>query len=242
MAVRAPVIQREVRPGRVRRGLRITRQLGGALLLAWLCSIGLEWIGMTWWWPENGTAHAERMLQEELGYLNHNFKDSLVSTAPVRLVARTARAVRHYAFVVTGYLRWVSRLPPLSTPGTQWRGSVAAALGSIQPYLAVVPVVTQTFIVRLCVLALATPVFTLCGIVGLAEGLMRRDLRRWGGGRESSFIYHHGKQVLAPALLAAWMLYLAMPVSLPPSLILLPFALLFGVGVAVTASTFKKYL
>jgi hypothetical protein len=37
-------------------------------------------------------------------------------------------------------------------------------------------------------------------------------------------------------------LYLALPFSLHPSWIILPFALAFAFAVTITASTFKKYL
>ena len=38
------------------------------------------------------------------------------------------------------------------------------------------------------------------------------------------------------------LLYLALPFSFHPTFIVLPFATLFALNVAVTASTFKKYL
>ena len=117
-----------------------------------------------------------------------------------------------------------------------------ASLAGFQVYLEAMTNVMQTFAVRLTVLALATPVFALFGLVGLAEGLMRRDLRRWGGGRESSFVYHHTKKLLGPSILSAWMLYLAAPFTIHPNLVLVPFAVSFAVGVAVTTGTFKKYL
>ena len=50
--------------------------------------------------------------------------------------------------------------------------------------------VTQLFSVRLAILTLAMPVFLLFSLVALVDGLVQRDLRRWGGGRESSFVYH----------------------------------------------------
>ena len=112
----------------------------------------------------------------------------------------------------------------------------------LQKYLEAMRNVLQTFAVRVTVLVLSTPVFALFGLVGLAEGLMRRDLRRWGGGRESSFVYHHSRKLLGPSILSAWMLYLAAPFSVHPNLVLLPFATVFAVGVAVTTATFKKYL
>ncbi|MGB5299144.1 MAG: DUF4400 domain-containing protein [Thiogranum sp.] len=39
-----------------------------------------------------------------------------------------------------------------------------------------------------------------------------------------------------------WVVYLALPFSLHPTFIVLPFATVFALAVAVTASTFKKYL
>ena len=47
-----------------------------------------------------------------------------------------------------------------------------------------------------------TPVFVLFTLVALVDGLVRRDLRRWGGGRESSFVYHYAKQSV-PAVCSA---------------------------------------
>ena len=58
--------------------------------------------------------------------------------------------------------------------------------------------VTQVFSVRLAILMLATPVFLLFSLVALVDGLVRRDLRRWGGGRESSFVYHYAKKAAIP--------------------------------------------
>ncbi len=98
------------------------------------------------------------------------------------------------------------------------------------------------FAVRLAVLTLATPVFGLFTLVALVDGLVRRDLRRWGGGRESSFVYHYAKKAATPLIIMAWVLYLALPFSLHPSWIILPFALAFALAVTITASTFKKYL
>ena len=100
----------------------------------------------------------------------------------------------------------------------------------------------QVFSVRLAILCLATPVFLLFSLIGLIDGLVQRDLRRWGGGRESSYLYHYAKNSVWMFMLGAWVCYLALPVSLHPVFIVLPFAILFAISISVTASTFKKYL
>lgn len=102
--------------------------------------------------------------------------------------------------------------------------------------------VTLTFAVRLIILILALPLFALAALTGLVDGLVHRDLRKFGAGRESSFIYHRAKRLIIPALSAPWLLYLALPVSLHPLWVLLPSAGLLGLAVAITSGTFKKYL
>jgi integrating conjugative element membrane protein (TIGR03747 family) len=92
------------------------------------------------------------------------------------------------------------------------------------------------------VLVLSIPLFVLAFIVGGTDGLVRRDLRRFGAGRESSVIYHRAKQMVVPLIIAPWVVYLAWPVSVHPSLILIPCAVALGLAVLVTAATFKKYL
>ncbi|MNG03621.1 hypothetical protein D3C84_867100 [compost metagenome] len=71
---------------------------------------------------------------------------------------------------------------------------------------------------------------------------MRRDLRKFGAGRESSFVYHRAKRAVLPLLIVPWIIYLSLPFSLNPIAIFLPCAVLLGVAVAITSTTFKKYL
>ena len=74
--------------------------------------------------------------------------------------------------------------------------------------------VTQVFSVRLAILTLATPVFVLFSLVALVDGFVQRDLRRWGGESESSFVYHWTKCSAMPLVVLSWIIYLALPFSL----------------------------
>jgi len=102
--------------------------------------------------------------------------------------------------------------------------------------------VTQVFSVRPAILTLATPIFLLFSLVALVEGLVQRDLRRWVGVRDSSFVYHYAKKAAAPLVVLTWVSYPALTCGLHPSYLVLPFTGLFALTVAVTASTFRKYL
>src|SRR3569833_1070517 len=101
--------------------------------------------------------------------------------------------------------------------------------------------VTQLFAVRLAVLLLALPAFAVFGLVGLCDGLVERDLRRWGGGRESSWRYHQAKRLVLPLLGVGGLVYLALPRDVTPGFVIVPFAMLFGLALAIMASTFKIY-
>jgi integrating conjugative element membrane protein (TIGR03747 family) len=74
------------------------------------------------------------------------------------------------------------------------------------------------------------------------DGLVRRDVRRFGAGRESGFVYHRARASLMPLAVLPWVTYLALPVSVRPLLILLPSAALLGIAVDIAAATFKKYI
>ena len=55
-------------------------------------------------------------------------------------------------------------------------------------------------------------------------------------------MYHYAKKAMVPLVVVTWVAYLALPFSLHPTVIVLPFAMFFALAVAITASTFKKYL
>ena len=88
----------------------------------------------------------------------------------------------------------------------------------------------------------AIPLFALAAFTGLVDGLVRRDLRKFGSGRESSYLYHKARGTIIPLTIVPWTVYLAIPISISPLLILLPCAVLLGVSVYITVSSFKKYL
>jgi len=112
----------------------------------------------------------------------------------------------------------------------------------MESYLIASAYTVLVFLVRLLVLTLTLPLFLMAAFVGLVDGLVRRDVRSFGAGRESGFVYHRAKASLMPLAILPWVTYLALPVSVHPLLILLPSAVLLGAAVDIAAGTFKKYL
>jgi len=232
-----------VRQGLVSKGLTAAAQAVQWLLLSLLFSILIEWAGMVLWWPEEGIQHSRAMLAAELRYLDGDLGRSVVTSDPARFAKAFADKTYHYLFEVTGlvdFIEWVS--PPPAAGERGLRPTLQRVVRPVAEFVVAAMQVTQVFSVRLAILTLAMPVFGLFSLVALVDGLVQRDLRRWGGGRESSFVYHWAKRSALPLLVLTWIVYLALPFSLHPSFVVLPFATLFALSVAVTASTFKKYL
>lgn len=213
------------------------------LMLSLLFSVVIECVGMVIWWSELGLDHSRQMLAQELEYLDQDFRHSVLTSDPGRFARTMAERSHYLLFELTGVLRlsaWLSRPPANDETGA--RPKLHQAYRPIARFMMAAIQIVQVFSVRLAIMCLATPVFLLFSLIGLVDGLVQRDLRRWGGGRESSYLYHYAKNSVWMFMLSAWVCYLALPVSLHPVFIVLPFAILFAISISVTASTFKKYL
>ncbi|MCX8985722.1 DUF4400 domain-containing protein [Citrobacter portucalensis] len=96
-----------------------------------------------------------------------------------------------------------------------------------------------SFMQRLVWLASMLPLVCLCVLIGLTEGLVRRDLRRFGSGLESVFMHRYVIKSGSSVATTLWVFYLAQPLFLPATLVLLPAAFWFGVTIWMAAGSFK---
>lgn len=217
--------------------------LCGSLLLCIL----VEWVGMHLFWPEQGWHHAQDMVHYELDQLSTYFTRSVVVEEPGRTAHRLIEGAYEWVFVKSGLLDWVqntSARAHVDGQGTarNFRYYVGKLYALSESYLIAAAYTVLVFLVRLLVLCLVLPLFLMAAFVGLVDGLVRRDIRRFGAGRESGFIYHRAKATLMPLVVLPWAIYLALPTSVSPILILLPSAFLLGVAMDIAAGSFKKYL
>lgn len=112
----------------------------------------------------------------------------------------------------------------------------------IQKPLTVLAYTLVSFMLRLTWLVATFPQLCLCVLIGLTEGLVRRDLRRFGSGLESVFLHRYIIRAGSSVSTTLWVFYLAQPLFLPAILVLLPAALWFGITVWMVASSFKRWL
>ncbi len=229
------------RPGLIIYAIGLVLRIIGLLIASLLFSILFEWSGLLFFWGDQGWRHSQVILINELGWLSEHFKSSLfIQQAGPRLV-QWLDFLSHWLVVKTGLADFAQQTRTSSQSYGLWSLAKQAYM-SIEDFVMAAVYVTFTFVVRLAILILTMPLFLLASLTGFVDGLMCRDLRKFGAGRESSFVYHRAKQAVIPLLIAPWVIYLSLPFSINPIAILLPCAVILGATVAVTARTFKKYL
>lgn len=243
VAQRQQVRQQSLIVGALTLPFRFLGVLCGSLLL----TIVIECVGMHFFWPEQGWHHAQHMLAFELEQLSEHFTRSALVQEPGRTAHWLVGQAYDLLLVKSGLADWIqtasanaSRRNHQQTKDFQYYLSLAYV--QIESYVIASCYTVLVFLVRLIVLTLSLPLFLTAAFVGLVDGLVRRDIRRFGAGRESGFLYHRAKAALVPLAVLPWLLYLALPVSFHPLIILIPSATLLGTAVDIAAGSFKKYL
>jgi integrating conjugative element membrane protein (TIGR03747 family) len=229
------------RPGLIVSVIGLVLRIIGLLVASLLFSILIELAGLLLFWGDQGWRHSQAMLANELGWLSEHFKSSLILQQPGQTIVQWLDFLNQWLLVKTGFTDF-ARQARVSSQGNGFWSWINQLYVSIDDFVMAAVYVTFTFVVRLTILVLAAPLFLVAMFTGFVDGLMRRDLRKFGAGRESSFVYHRAKRAMAPLLVAPWIVYLSLPFSLNPLFIFIPSAAMLGVTTAVTATTFKKYL
>lgn len=209
-----------------------TRRVGQIILfflVAMVLTVVVEWVGMTTLWRDEGVGHSRRLVASEQEALALSVRPGATfGNSVAGFLERAVGEGRYWLIDRTG-LTWLTLALSGSTTG-------------ISDYLEAAINALETFVLRLAVVVLALPAFLLVGVFAAVEGLTRRALRRYGGGHETAYLFHHGKRLLWPSVFLPSVVYLSAPVALSPVWVYAPALFVFGVGVAVTFSKFKKFL
>lgn len=219
---------REKRTGLIINTLVMFLSLFGWMVVALVINIVVEIAGIAFeWWELPGSQHARHVLLQELDWLNTDFKNSLGN--PLFIALTVSESFYQLLWV------WNS---------DDWGEAILGSIGSgsLYDYFRASLWTVQVFAVRLIVILFSLPIFLAFGLVALTDGLLQRDLRRFGGGRESGYIWHHAMRFLKPSIIAPVIIYLGLPISIHPNLVVLPFAVIFSISVWIGAAWFKKYL
>ena len=136
--------RREVRQGLISRFLTTLARGVKWLLLSLVFSILTEWVGMAFWWPEQGLDHSRDMLAAEIGFLQADFGRSLVSSDPAQFTKTFADRTYYVLFEftrITDFIEWIGRAPAPGESGL--RSRLYAAFQPVAEYVLAAMQVTQ---------------------------------------------------------------------------------------------------
>lgn len=218
-------------PGFIGKGFSLIFSVIYWLVISLAVSILIEWVGLTFFWREEGGEHSRKVLEQDYSYLN------------ARVIDSANALVNQIGDITDTAIDFITRNDYLS--GFFDRSSVLVDDAWIdeqyRPYLDSASHTIKIFFIRLAILILSLPAFLLAGFIGMTDGLAIRDLRRWCGGRESSTIYNIARKSVIRIFIVCCIFYLSVPFSVVPSYIITPFAIIFGFSVKVSFERLKKY-
>ncbi|EEJ2348846.1 TIGR03747 family integrating conjugative element membrane protein [Salmonella enterica subsp. enterica] len=202
--------------------------LVGFCLGAWMLAIALEWLGDAFFWRNICASHSEQVLQATWQWWKS------YAGAPMWLVENLTiisdKLQQGIAALVHSFK---------GQSGLFWTEAVTTV---IHCALLSAGNVTLTFLLRLAILLQALPLFVLTITIGLVDGLVRRDLRRFGAGHESGFVYHHARRMIGSSFAATGLMWLAVPFFIEPEFVLAPGSVVIGLTSSLAFSAFKKYI
>jgi integrating conjugative element membrane protein (TIGR03747 family) len=212
------------------------------MFMALVISILIEWAGITWFWSEEGAQHSHDMVVKEYRYLNYQVKADIsefqYQTKIIETFSTFSEKIE--ASKAMSRIRQIASETPGRDSGRfkLWTQNI---IREYVDYAYSAFYITQRFLIRMSIILLSLTMFALFAIVGIADGLTERELRRWGAGRESSTMFSLAKGIVFPTLIVACVLYISFPVTIHPVLIMLPFGVMFGFSLKVMFEKLKKY-
>lgn len=206
--------------------------------LALVISVGL----LIFSGKEQGLIYLNQLWLANCQVLKINAQGTWLWQQPISQALAWNKTVTNDLFIKTHIIESVTTIKDIKVDNQIIQHFIKSAYPVIKDYLQVLILTTAIVVMRLITVLLFLPLFLLLGTVGLVDGLVQRDLRRLGGGRESALLYHRARQCVLPCLQWSCFLFLVLPFAIKPELLLIPFAILFSIALFFTAKTFKKYV
>ncbi len=191
----------------------------GGLLLRIL----LESLGLAFFWPQDGATHSCGVMMSEWQWLFEKMKNlPWLLHLPLNVMMWMSRLANSCSRLIG---RWMHDASP---------HAVNALLGTYACSIC-------DICIRLMQFLSGIPAVLICVAIGVTDGLVKRDLKRFGIGHESGFLHHRIRHDLRKILVTMALVYLALPYPIPGEWFVLPIFVLSVGGFHIMAS-FKKYM
>lgn len=241
-APRRPMPNGSSNAGPVGWTLIIVLGLIGSIIMSWFIGVVIEMAGCYSIWADNCMGHSRDLVAEDLNY---------IAAAPRSILFPDTVAVANW---LIGWVAWPYQHLQIEQVYNHYQAVDLTQLKGIRKALAAITkdgsrlllisqYVLQDTMLRFAIAVFAAPAFVLACLLGAVDGLVRRDLRKWGGGRESSFVYHNAKRATTWSCVAGFTLYLVWPFGgFNPAYMVLIFTVLVAFSLSTALASFKKYL
>lgn len=196
--------------------LSLAGRLIGLVIGALVLRVVLELAGLYFWWPQEGSRHVFQVMKRERVELVTALQPHPLGEDICVLLESGVTHMLKFRHKTNGLLH---------------------ELATVLAYNTLV-----SFMLRLVWLSAMLPLICLCVVIGLTDGLVQRDLRRFGSGLESIFLHRYVIRSGSSVAATLWVFYLAQPLFLPAMLVLLPTALWSGITVRIAAGSFKRWI
>lgn len=100
---------------------------------------------------------------------------------------------------------------------------------------------TQFIVMRINLFLHSVPFFSTVWFVCIVDGLVKRDIRKFQGARESAFLFHRYKHAASFSFYSLYFIYMV-PFAVPSHYMLLVQACLTGFFLKLSIQQFKKYV
>ena len=211
-------------------------------ILGWCLTLVIAASWLFFSGKEHGLAYLHQLWLANCQVLKINTQGTWLWQQPISQALAWNKTVINDLFIKTHITESVTAIKDIKVDNPIIHYFIKTAYPIIKDYLQACLLTTAIVVMRLIIVLLFLPLFVLLGVAGLIDGLVQRDLRRLGGGRESALLYHRARQCVLPCLQWSCFLFLVLPFAIKPELLLIPFAILFSIALFFTAKTFKKYV
>lgn len=193
-----------------------------------IIAVIVEWAGMSLFWRDEAETHALNGFIYSVSWFSTNVDNQ-------------------YGYMV---LEWFNKHINLQSLALALQendvsNGVVAVINSfgdfIRVYLAAAIFIILTYIVKLSVVILFMPIVVLTTLLVIVDGLVLRDLRKFKAGNDSGRKYRLAKALVWPTFVGTWFIFLILPISLHPAIILIPLTLLYGYMVRTQIFRITKY-
>lgn len=203
----------------------------------------LEWFGMHTWWQSSSedrlyqrTQHEIQKIESTMGanFDRHWFQRvySYVSTMRDRVIVPVEKCL--------DVKQRELELSPQSASAVV--GAVVQIQQSFNRHSLVALEVFRAWLFRLLTFTFGIVSVIPLVVVGLIDGLIRREIRRWRGGLESAWLFVFASKSLVPSLVVILGLYVLWPWHLPFLWVNSLMGVYWGCALSIALAKFKKYL